>query len=568
MNYYRYRIIEYFVDDANKEKHKGRGDRNVTDVAKQLATIMQMLLVKRLESSFSAFRRSLLNLRRYTDNMIRMWENDTIFVCPQIDVNKELDFEAKTKLRKKDVTFDDCVEDIRAKIEKLNKDGRNDRGQNAEYHRKDFKSEYIDLLKKDRQLISNLYDRWSENSEDPKFDKFKESLKPVLFDSKKNTSGKLVIFSEAIDTVESLKRAVKNKGYKPLVVTAATRDDLEQTIEENFDANYEGKWKDDYNVIITTEVLAEGVNLHRANVILNYDTPWNATRLMQRIGRVNRIGSKEPYVYVYNFMPSAQGDAEIQLVKKAYTKLQSFHILFGEDSKIFTDDEKVRHYEIVKSVDGEASPLEKYVHELKQYKEAHPERYEQILQSNDSWQMAQAESGTAYFLIKAPKSARLAIRITQEDGQSHSQIISLLDLLEDMKVEENAKSMPLPKNWDQLCKEALMAYSQYFVRINKTRVGSDATKAKGIIVEMSHRSDISKKSKQLLVNARRLVDHGSVDMIRKILAIDKEFNDKNPQLFELGQQDIDDVIEREIGKLVANVETKQGKPEIELGTIK
>lgn len=50
----------------------------------------------------------------------------------------------------------------------------------------------------------------------------------------------------------------------------------------------------EYNIIITSDVLAEGVNLHRSNVIVNYDSPWNATRLMQRIGRVNRIGSVAP----------------------------------------------------------------------------------------------------------------------------------------------------------------------------------------------------------------------------------------------------------------------------------
>ena len=92
LRYFRYRAIEYFTDFANENKYKGRGNRSVSDVAKQLATIMQILLVKRLESSFTAFTQSLLNLRRYTENMIKMWENDTIFVCPQIDVNKELDY--------------------------------------------------------------------------------------------------------------------------------------------------------------------------------------------------------------------------------------------------------------------------------------------------------------------------------------------------------------------------------------------------------------------------------------------------------------------------------------------
>lgn len=109
--------------------------------------------------------------------MIKMWENDTIFVCPQIDVNKELDYEAKTIKRGKRVSFNDCVEDIRAKITKLTEQGRNEKGQNAEYKRKDFKEEYYIQLKEDFRLISNLYDRWAKNPQDPKFDAFKESIK-------------------------------------------------------------------------------------------------------------------------------------------------------------------------------------------------------------------------------------------------------------------------------------------------------------------------------------------------------------------------------------------------------
>ena len=569
LKYFRYRAIEYFTNPANEKKHMGRGNRGVSDVAKQLATIMQNLLVKRLESSFSAFTQSLLNLRYYTENMIKMWENDTIFVCPQIDVNKELDFEAKTKKRGKKVSFSDCVEDIRGKIKKLTEQGRNEKGQNAEYTRKDFKEEYYTQLKEDFRLISNLYDRWARNSQDPKFDAFKENIKPELFNPQKNTSGKLVIFSEAIDTVESLVRAVKAKGYKVLAITAANRDEMEHTIEENFDANYDGEWKDDYDVLITTEVLAEGVNLHRANVILNYDTPWNSTRLMQRIGRVNRIGSKEPFVYVYNFMPSAEGDAQIQLVCKAYTKLQSFHILFGEDSKIFSEEETVVHHELVEAINGEESPLQKYIFELKQYKKAHPERYLQIEQTEGEWEMAQVTSGTAYFVVKAPRSARLAIRIRkEEDGRKGTQIISLLELLEEMRVDEYAKRIPLPDDWQQLSAEALKAYTQYFIRIKRSRAGDKRTLAQGIVVKLYENDTISAKSKRLLESARKLVDKGNFDIIKKMLAIEHELEHRNQSLFAIKQQDIDEILEREIGKLVAQVENKQGVASIVLGTIK
>ena len=569
LKYSRYRAIEYFVDPANEQKHTGRGNRGVNDVARQMATIMQILLVKRLESSFTAFSQSLFNLRRYTENMIRMWENNTIFVCPQINVNQELDYEAKTKKRGGKVSFNDCVEEIRVKIQKLTNQGRNERGQNAEYERNDFKEEYYSQLKEDHNLISNLCDRWAKNSQDPKFDAFKENIKPELFNPEKNTSGKLVIFSEAIDTVQALARAVKAKGYKPLVITAANRDEMEKTIEENFDANYEGEWKDEYNVIITTEVLAEGVNLHRANVILNYDTPWNSTRLMQRIGRVNRIGSKEPFVYVYNFMPSAEGDAQIELVRKAHTKLQSFHILFGEDSKIFSDEESVVHYDMIKAIEGEESPMQQYVYELKQYKETYPERYKQIEQTNEGWEMAQAINGTAYFIVKAPRSAKLAISIhTAQDSQSKTQIISLLELLEAMRVDESAQRTALPDNWQQLSADAMKTYNQYFVHINKSRAGDKRTQALQIIVKLYNNDTISEKSKELLKNTRKLVDKGSLDIIKKILAIGQELEEKKTRLFTIEQQDIDEILEREIGKLVTNVESKQGEASIILATIK
>ena len=569
LKYSRYRAIEYFVDPANEQKHTGRGNRGVNDVARQMATIMQILLVKRLESSFTAFTQSLFNLRRYTENMIRMWENNTIFVCPQINVNQELDYEAKTKKRGGKVSFNDCVEEIRVKIQKLTNQGRNERGQNAEYKRNDFKEEYYSQLKEDYNLISNLCDRWAKNSQDPKFDAFKENIKPELFNPEKNTSGKLVIFSEAIDTVQALARAVKAKGYKPLVITAANRDEMEKTIEENFDANYEGEWKDEYNVIITTEVLAEGVNLHRANVILNYDTPWNSTRLMQRIGRVNRIGSKEPFVYVYNFMPSAEGDAQIELVRKAHTKLQSFHILFGEDSKIFSDEESVVHYDMIKAIEGEESPMQQYVYELKQYKETHTERYKQIEQTNEGWEIAQATNGTAYFIVKAPRSAKLAISIhTAEDSQSKAQIISLFELLEAMRVDENAQRTALPDNWQQLSADAIKTYNQYFVHLNKSRAGDKRTQALQIIVKLYNNDTISEKSKELLKNTRKLVDKGSLDIIKKILAIGQELEEKNLRLFTIEQQDIEEILEREFGKLVANVESKQGEASIILATIK
>lgn len=570
LGYYRYRAIEYFSDPANGLKHVGRGNRTVENISNQLAAIMQILLVKRLESSFSAFRNSLSNLKRYTYNMIRMWDNDTIFVCPQIDVNKELDFKAKSKKSGKDVTFEECVNDIRAKIKKLTKEGRNEKGQNAEYRSVDFMPEYYNLIKRDYELITELFDRWGKAPEDPKLDAFKESLYSELLNPEKNTSGKLVIFSEAVDTVRALERVLKNKK-KTLVITAKNRDEKEHIIEENFDANYEGEHKNDYDVIITTEVLAEGINLHRANVILNYDTPWNSTRLMQRIGRVNRIGSTAPNIYVYNFMPSAEGDAQIKLVRKAHVKLQAFHTLFGEDSKIFTEAENVVHYDINRAVEGDESPMQKYVYELKQYKAAHPERYDLIERTDKGWEMAQGDCRTGYFMVKAPKSAKLCIRMLNEpDGKMENDFISATEMLEALRTEENTARLPLPQDWVLRCQKALLAYNQYFVRINKQRSDSKKEQAINIIANIYKEYYICKNesSNSLLERANSIVRKGNIDMINKIIALNKEIDNRKSSLYPIQQEEIDEILEQEIGKVLANITKKQGEAEILLGTIK
>lgn len=573
LSYYRYRAIQFLADETNKRKYDARGSRDADKLADQLANIMQINLVKRLESSFSAFYQSLLNLRQYTHNMIDMWESDNIFICPQINVNAELDRKAKEQKRKRPVSYKECLDDIRAKITKLNEDGRNENERNMEYTIRDMKPEYIDLLRADYDLISELCDRWAKNTEDPKLDVFKDNLKHELFDKYKNIPQKLVVFSEAIDTVDTIKRVAETKGYRVLKITAGNRDEMEKTIRENFDANYGKKpgevQKNDYDIIVTTEVLAEGVNLHRANVILNYDTPWNSTRLMQRIGRVNRIGSTQDKVYVYNFKPSAEGDAEIKLVEKAYTKLQSFHTLFGEDSKVYTIDEEVSHYDLNTVVNGEESPLEKYIYELKQYKEAHPARYDYILNLNENLECAtRTIDGNCYFLVRTPRMSGLFVKVSPID--SKGRIISASEMYESFSVPQDAPLAELPEHWEEDKKKAEKAVNQHLHKMN-VRMGSStkATKAKELLRRMQQDITMSKKSKALLADAFTLVNKGNSDIIKKVLAFEEQLKNSQGDLFGgLTQLDFDKMIEREICNIVANLQQRYGKAEVFIGLSK
>ena len=316
LTYARYQAIAYLKDDAAPGLYD-----NAETISRSLAGIRKNGLVKRLESSFHAFKISVDNFRQANQNMLTMWENDRIFIAPDMDINQ---------LYAQGYTDDEIEEKLNEKAETNPK--------NAVFSRKDFKPEYIDLLRQDQQLLDEMWLEWEyiDDKDDSKFAKFEDLLKHELFKKEQNPEGKLVIFSESVDTIEYLARRINRPDV--MVISARNRNQEFKTIRENFDANWKTK-KDEYNIILTSDVLAEGVNLHRSNIIINYDTPWNATRLMQRIGRVNRIGSKSDTIYNYVFYPSTKGNEQINLKQISLSKIQTFHTTFGEDNQIYSTEE-------------------------------------------------------------------------------------------------------------------------------------------------------------------------------------------------------------------------------------
>ena len=316
LTYARYQAIAYLKPDAAPGLYD-----NAELISRSLAGIRKNGLVKRLESSFFAFRKSLDNFRQANENMLTMWENDRIFIAPDMDINL---------LYAQGLSDDEIEEKLNEKAEVNPK--------NAVFKREDFIPEYIDLLRKDQELLDRMWLEWEyiSDDDDSKFARFADLLKHELFKTDRNTEGKIVVFSEAVDTIEYLAKRIGRKDV--LVISAKNRSSLFKTIRENFDANWKEQ-KNDYNIILTSDVLAEGVNLHRSNIIINYDTPWNSTRLMQRIGRVNRLGSKSNTIYNYVFYPSRQGNKEINLNQIALSKIQTFHTTFGEDNQIYSTEE-------------------------------------------------------------------------------------------------------------------------------------------------------------------------------------------------------------------------------------
>jgi diphthamide synthase (EF-2-diphthine--ammonia ligase) len=80
-----------------------------------------------------------------------------------------------------------------------------------------------------------------------------------------------------------------------------------------------------------TDTLAEGVNLHRSNTVINYDLPWNAMRMTQRVGRVNRVDTTFEKIYTYNFFPTEQVNSLIKLKEAAEAKIEAFIEMLGAE---------------------------------------------------------------------------------------------------------------------------------------------------------------------------------------------------------------------------------------------
>lgn len=354
LHYARYRALEFLVPELKGEY------KNADLISQNLTTIYRVLLVKRLESSFYAFKRTLTSLWNTTRTLIEMYEMDQVMIAPKsVNVNELI---AKEKSTEK------IIDIINQKEGKA-------------YPHTAFDPQFYDLLKKDRDLLEEYCNKWKEVDCDPKLNTLLEALKCQLLSPVDNPSGKLVIFSESEDTVNYLYEHLPKKAYGGvLCVTSANRDKVRHIVQENFDANLpKAQWHDDYSILLSTDVLAEGVNLHRANTVVHYDTPWNATRLIQRLGRVNRIGSTASQIFNYVFYPSPQGDQVIDLYRKSLVKLQGFHSAYGEDNQIFTPEEVLKEVHLFDAdVKDSVDKRLELLHEVREVFKHQPELYARV----------------------------------------------------------------------------------------------------------------------------------------------------------------------------------------------
>ncbi len=250
--------------------------------------------------------------------------------------------------------------------------------------KEELREEYFSDLLNDISVLQNLKLRWSKilsnNFKDPKFDKFEERLKMELSRPDKR---KILIFTEFADTADYLyEKLLKNK-YKVFKYTAkqGTKKDNKKILKNEFDASSDKK-DNNYKILVATDAIAEGYNLNRAGTIINYDIPYNPTKVIQRVGRINRINKKIfDELFIYNFFPTGIGEKEVRTKKITSLKMSMFKALFGDDTKVLTKDEdlesffKDQYKDILNEEENPESYFENIIYNLR---ESNPEKIKQI----------------------------------------------------------------------------------------------------------------------------------------------------------------------------------------------
>jgi Superfamily II DNA/RNA helicases, SNF2 family len=362
--YARYIPLLYYTGNKGLTEFEKQQQRNV-------GGFMKGILVKRLESSFYAFKQSVQRFIKSYERFINMYNDGTVYISKKVNVYDLLDNDDFDKLEK-------AVEEEKAQ----------------KYESKDFRKDFLTDLQHDLEVLKQVWALWKNVDEDPKLSTFIQELKKherlkkkqlVVFTESKETGDYL--YEHLIDEFPGQVMFYSSEGGRHTDKQLTSKHTIARDIIlDNFDPNSKTPSKD-LRILIATDILAEGINLHRSNILINYDLPWNPTRVLQRAGRVNRLGTKHSNVYIFNFFPTTHSDEHLGLELNITNKIQMFHDILGEDAKYLSDGEEVSSQQLFDTLnnkkaytgeDEEGDSELKYLEMMRNLRDKDPDLFEKI----------------------------------------------------------------------------------------------------------------------------------------------------------------------------------------------
>ncbi len=417
--YARYTPLLYLKEEISQPEELSQ---------KNMGRFMKILLLKRLESSFFAFKQSIGRFIHSYKRFIEEYDKGSVFVSKK-NINKVFEF---------------LENDDMASVQKLI-----EKEKARKFSSNDFLDDFIKDLKHDFNLLKEIEGMWKGVNQDPKLDKFAE----LLSKDKILKQHKLIVFTESKETADYLERNLNPKfDNKVISFSSHSSEFTRARIIENYDANLKKqKQKDDIKILISTDILSEGVSLHRSNVVINYDIPWNPVRMMQRVGRVNRV-SKNPQfdrIYTYNFFPAGPINENIGLKEAAESKIAAFIEMLGNDARLLTDEDvkshdlfmKLTSKKLVTGEDEEEDIELKYLMFLRNLRDNQKEIFEKIKLLPKKARTAKKYNDVDNSVVTFFRKGKLK-KIFQSKGDSVN-VIDFFSAAKILEADKNTKREPL-----------------------------------------------------------------------------------------------------------------------------
>ncbi|MDE2813133.1 MAG: helicase-related protein [Gemmatimonadota bacterium] len=291
----------------------------------RIAGMIRHLLFKRLESSIQAFRTTLVSLSRSNRSFKAALEAGYVPVGSV----------ATNLLAGQNFNAEEALAVLQ--LEEAKRNGR--------YHfpAADFDvARWVADLDADHAVLDDLLSRIADigPQDDDKLARLRTFLKGA-------SDEKVLIFSEAETTVDYLYEQLNPDGQDSAIakLSGSNRDQRAGIVsrfapQANLQDNEQLRGEE-VQVLIATDVVSEGQNMQDCARVLNYDLHWNPVRLIQRFGRVDRIGSPHDEIHLHNMLPDAKLDETLGLTGKLSDRIQAFHDLIGLDNKVLSEEERL-----------------------------------------------------------------------------------------------------------------------------------------------------------------------------------------------------------------------------------
>lgn len=424
-----------------------------------LYDIMRRLLVKRFESSFGAFEKSIQNFINVTEKILefihKTGQNNPLkgeYILDRDLIEKLLEL-SDEEIEEQLIEYENQI--AKGVYPRKHKRYRIEKFERA--------NEFIADIISDLELFKNISQKLKELKlieNDPKADCLIQKITEIVTHKPSNHEPrrKVIIFSEYADTVKHLEKKLKDinpsLAERTLVVSGNLPESTITIINKNFDASAKEQ-VDDYDILISTDKLSEGFNLNRAGIIINYDIPWNPVRVIQRLGRINRISKKVfEKLFIVNFFPTEIGAEYVRSRQIAESKMFIIHNVLGEDAKIFDIDEEPTPSElydkIIKNPEeaDEESFYTKVFNLFESIKQEHPHIIEKLNNMPARIKVAKANDQKQMFVffkknkLYVKAAAKIDDKIMVEDS-------SLELALEQIACTPDTKPIPISDDfWD------------------------------------------------------------------------------------------------------------------------